>query len=244
MGIQNCGPSAGNIPTQAEYCFIKKGDDSHSIQDNNMRETAKLEVKIKGVSSGNAKVQLILYSDSERKNTLAGGGETESASCNSSTNEICFNKFFIVNYFFEKEQPIDFVITGSLNGRVRTTLPSILGSRGQTQNKPIEGISGATLEMKGFSYKVKQSATLYFKVNLNGKFSSKGLLYTIKSLGNIRKPQNTLLYKSEVINPKINPTGKIAFETSKIPDIYLAPDINYNENNVRKVFWTLISNSK
>lgn len=197
-----------------------------------MRETAKLEVKIKGVSSGNAKVQLILYSDSERKNTLAGGGETESASCNSSTNEICFNKFFIVNYFFEKEQPIDFVITGSLNGRVRTTLPSILGSRGQTQNKPIEGISGATLEMKGFSYKVKQSATLYFKVNLNGKFSSKGLLYTIKSLGNIRKPQNTLLYKSEVINPKINPTGKIAFETSKIPDIYLAPDINYNENNV------------
>ena len=232
MGIQNCGPAAGNIPTQAEYCFIKKGDDSHNIQDNNMRETAKLEVKIKGVSSGNAKVQLILYSDSERKNTLAGGGETESASCNSSTNEICFNKFFIVNYFFEKEQPIDFVITGSLNGRVRTTLPSILGSRGQTQNKPIEGISGATLEMKGFSYKVKQSATLYFKVNLNGKFSSKGLLYTIKSLGNIRKPQNTLLYKSEVINPKINPTGKIAFETSKIPDIYLAPDINYNENNV------------
>ena len=232
MGIQNCGPEAGNIPTKAEYYFIKKGDDSHNIQDNNMRETAKLEVKIKGVSSGNAKVQLILYSDSERKNTLAGGGETESASCNSSTNEICFNKFFIVNYFFEKEQPIDFVITGSLNGRVRTTLPSILGSRGQTQNKPIEGISGATLEMKGFSYKVKQSATLYFKVNLNGKFSSKGLLYTIKSLGNIRKPQNTLLYKSEVINPKINPTGKIAFETSKIPDIYLAPDINYNENNV------------
>jgi len=232
MGIQNCGPAGSNIPTQAEYCFIKKGDDSHSIQDNNMKETAKLEVKIKGVSSGNAKVQLILFSDSERKNTLAGGGETESASCNSSTNEISFNKFFIVNYFFEKEQPIDFVISGSLNGKVSTTLPSILGSRGQTLNKPIEGISGATLEMKGFSYKNSQSATLYFKVNLNGKFNSKGLLYTIKSLGNIRKPQNTLLYKSEVMNPKINPTGQITFATSNIPDIYLAPDINYNENNV------------
>ena len=86
--------------------------------------------------------------------------------------------------------------------------------------------------MKGFSYKNSQSATLYFKVNLNGKFNSKGLLYTIKSLGNIRKPQNTLLYKSEVMNPKINPTGQITFATSNIPDIYLAPDINYNENNV------------
>jgi hypothetical protein len=197
-----------------------------------MKETAKLEVKIKGVSSGNAKVRLILYSDSERKNTLAGGGETESASCDSSSNTISFNKFFIVNYFFEKEQPIDFVISGSFNGKVSTTLPSILGARGQTQNKPIDGIPDATLEMKGFSYKNNQSATLYFKVNLNGKFSQKGLMYTIKSLGNMRKPQNTLLYKSEIINPKLYNTGKIDFAISNIPDIYLAPDIKYNENSV------------
>jgi hypothetical protein len=197
-----------------------------------MKETAKLEVKIKGVSSGNAKVRLILYSDSERKNTLAGGGETESASCDSSSNTISFNKFFIVNYFFEKEQPIDFVISGSFNGKVSTTLPSILGARGQTQNKPIDGIPDATLEMKGFSYKNNQSATLHFKVNLNGKFSQKGLMYTIKSLGNMRKPQNTLLYKSEIINPKLYNTGKIDFAISNIPDIYLAPDIKYNENSV------------
>ena len=232
MGSQNCGCSKYNIPTQAEYFFITKEDNSHNIQDSNKRETAKLEVKIKGVSSGNAKVQLVLYSDSERKNNLAGGGETESASCDFSSNTINFNKCFIVNYFFEIEQPIDFFIIGSFNGKVSTTISSILGARGQTQNKPIDGIAGATLEMKGFSYKNIQSATLYFKVNLNGKFSQKGLMYTIKSLGSMSKPQNTLLYKSEIINPKLYNTGKITFATSKIPDLYLAPDIKYNENSV------------
>ncbi|MBO6244043.1 MAG: hypothetical protein J6O41_05725, partial [Clostridia bacterium] len=233
MGASNCCNKHGDhIPTRAEYYFIKNGDISYSIQNNDMRETAKLEVKIKGVFSGNAKVHLILYSDSERKNSLAGGGETESASCYSNTNEISFNKFFIVNYFFEKEQPIDFVISGSLNGKVSTTLSSILGARGQTQNRPIEGISGATLEIKGFSYKNSKSSSLYFKVNLNGKFNSKGLLYTIKSLGNMKKPKNILLYKSELINAKLNLTGKITFITPNIPDIYLDPDINYNENNV------------
>ena len=131
MGVSNCCNKHGDhIPTLAEYYFIKNGDISYSIQNNNMRETAKLEVKIKGVFSGNAKVHLILYSDSERKNSLAGGGETESASCYSNTNEISFNKYFIVIYFFEKEQPIDFVISGSLNGKVSTTMPSILGARG------------------------------------------------------------------------------------------------------------------
>jgi len=230
MGIQNCGPSK-NLSTNAEYCFNQKGFDISGQQDNDMNETAKIEVKINNISSGNCQVKLILYGDSQRKNIIPGGSETESASCNTTTNSISFNKFFIVKYYFEKEQPIDFVISGAINGKVSTSLPAIMGSRGQTQVKPIEG-SGASLEMKGFGYKIKQSATLNFNVNLNGKFNGKGLMYTIKSLGNTRRPQNTLLYKSEIINPKIQNTNSINFMKSSIPDIYLAPDIDYNGNNV------------
>ena len=71
--------------------------------------------------------------------------------------------------------------------------------------------------MYGFAYKNKQSSTFYFKVELDGIFNYKGINYTIKYLGNTNKPLNTLLYRSEVINPKFssNPSFKIA----KIPDI-------------------------
>ena len=228
MGLQNCG-SVQNLSTEAKYCFNKTALD---IQENDMKETAKLEVKITNISYGSCRVKLILYADSQRTVTLQGGGETETSNCDSSTNSISFEKFYILNYYFEKDQPIDFIISGSINGRVSTTLPSIIGSRGMTQVKQIEGGSGASLEIKGFAYKVKQTASLLFNVSLNGRFTERGLQYTIKSLGNASKPQNTLLYKSEIINAKYNNSGTINYAKSCIPDIYIAPDIDYNSNNV------------
>ena len=228
MGLQNCG-SVQSLPTEAKYCFNKTALD---IGENEMKETAKLEVKIKNISSGSCKVKLVLYADSRRTITLQGGGETESSSCNSSTDSISFEKFFILNYYFEKDQPLDFLISGSINGKVSTTLPSIIGSRGMVQTKQIEGGNGASLEIRGFAYKLKQTASLFFNVTLNGRFSERGIMYTIKYLGNASKPQNTLLYKSELINPKINNSGTITYTKSNIPDIYLAPDLDYNSNNV------------
>ena len=229
MGIENCG-TAKNIPLQAQYYFNQNQNqlDIGGNEINDMKELAKLEVKITNISSGKCSVRLILFSNSQRTATLPGGGDTETSDYNSSTNSISFNKFFIVNYFFEKEQPIDFIINGSINGKVSTTLPSIMGSRGQTLVRPIEGGSGASLEIRGFSYKNKQNASIIFNVNLNGNFAERGILYTIKYLGNMIKPQNSLLYKSEVINPKMN----YVFAKSTIPDIYLAPDIDYNSNSV------------
>ena len=228
MGLQNCGP-APNIPTEAKYCYNKNALD---IGENEMKETAKLEVKINNISYGSCRVKLILYADSKRTVTLQGGGETETSNCDSSTNSISFEKFFILNYYFEKDQPIDFIISGAINGKVSTTLPSIIGSRGMTQVREIEGGNGATLEMKGFAYKIKETATVSFNVTLNGLFKERGLNYTIKCLGNVTKPQNTLMYKSEVISPKTVHTGVITYTKSSIPDIYLAPDLDYNSNNV------------
>ena len=227
MGIKNCGP-AGNISTQEKYFFTQNQIDISGNQKDDMKEVAKLEVKITNISSGNCSVSLVLYSDSQRRNRIPGGGNTERGGCDSSTNTISFNQFFTVNYYFEREQPIDFIVSGSINGTVKTTLPSIMGSRGQTLKRPIEGGNGAYLEVRGFAFKNKQTASLYFNVSLNGRFSERGILYTIKYLGNINKPQNSLLYKSNIINPKMS----TLFSKANIPDIYLAPDIDYNSNNV------------
>lgn len=232
MGIENCRTNQ-NISTQAQYFFNQTQiDNGYNNNNDDMRELAKLEVRIINVSSGSCSVRLILYGDSERKTILPGGGDTETATYNSSTNSISFNKFYTVNYYFEKEQPIDFIISGTINGRIRTTLPNVMGARGQTLIKSIEGGSGASLEIKGFAFKSKQNASLFFGVNLNGSFSEKGIMYTIKYLGNMNKPQNSLLYKSEIINPKLFSD----FAKSTIPDIYLAPDADYNANNVEIEF--------
>ena len=229
MGFEQC-IAREKAPQGAKYFFGQVKYDINSGKDDEMKEKCKLEVKITNISSGNCKIGLVQYTDNTRKTILKNEGETESASANSSSKTIKFNKFYIINYFFEKEQQIDFFITGSINGKVSTTLPSIMGSRGQKLIKPIEGGSGEKLEINGLAYKNKQTSTFYFKIEVNGNLNNKGISYTIKCLGNINKPVNTLLYRSETLNPR---TSSISiFNISKIPDIYLAPDLNLDNNNI------------
>ena len=230
MGIENC-KSEEKVSVQPHYYFKQLEYDINSgSESSGMKELCKLEVKIENISSGNCQVRLVQYTDNTRKAILKNEGETEMASVDYNTNSIMFNKFYILNYFFEKEQPIDFIISGSINGKVSTTLPSIMGSRGQRLVKPIEGGGEAKLEMKGFAYKNKESCTYHVKVQANGNFSMKGVCYTIKSLGSASRPQNNMLYKSEVLNPKI--TRNLIFGMTRIPDLYLAPDQKLDTNNV------------
>ena len=230
MGIDNC-KTEEKVSVQPHYYFKQLEYDINSgSESSGMKELCKVEVKIENISSGNCKVGLVQYTDNTRKAILKNEGETEMASVDYNTNSIMFNKFYIMNYFFEKEQPIDFFISGSINGKVSTTLPSIMGSRGQRLVKPIEGGGEAKLEMKGFAYKNKESCTYHVKVQANGNFSMKGVCYTIKTLGSTSRPQNNMLYKSEVLNPKLQ--RNLVFGLTRIPDLYLAPDQKLDMNNV------------
>ena len=230
MGLQNC-KTVNDLSMKPHFYFKQREYDINSgKEDPGMKETCKVEVKINNISSGSCKVRLVQYTDSTRKVVLKNEGETEMASVDSQTNSIIFNKFYILNYFFEKEQPIDFIISGSINGKVSTTLPSIMGSRGQKLIKPIDGGGDSKLEMHGFSFKIKESSTYHFKVSLNGRFTLKGINYTIKYLGSTSRPQNSILYKSEIINPKI--TQSLVFGVTQIPDLYLAPDLKLDSNHV------------
>ena len=227
MGILICGTEK-EVKKNAEYFFHQTVYDINSGKNDEMKERCKLEVKINNISSGSCKVILNQYTDKLRKKILRKEGETETALVDSSTNSISFNKFFILDYYFEREQPIDFIITGSFEGKISTTLPSIMGARGQKLIAPIEGKENVQLEINGFAYKNKETSTFAFKVELNGNFNKKGINYTIKYLGTTSKPLNNLLYRSEVINPKI----LSFFSVSRIPDIYLTPDLNPETNNV------------
>ena len=137
--------------------------------------------------------------------------------------------FRSMEYFFENDQPIEFRITGSINGVVKTSLPSIMGSRGQTLNRQIEGTDGIILEVKGFSYKKNLTSTLNFNVSMNGNLYGKGLVYTVTAKGNQSHPQNQLLYRSELNTPLKN-VRNINFKLCSIPDIYISPDGKYESS--------------
>ena len=212
-----------DLPTEAQYFYTKF--DSYA-RDTQVKDTVKLEPKLKNIhGSQNCQVELIIFTDSSRTQSKSGG-RTEESTVNTSTNTINFQKFFIMEYFFEKDQPIEFRITGSVNGVVKTSLPNIMGSRGQTFNKQIEGTDGVILEVKGFSYKSKITSTLKIDVSVNGNLYGKGLMYTIKAKGSNSNPQNNMLYKSELNTPLKN-VKNINFKQCSVPDIYISSDGNY-----------------
>ena len=128
-----------NIPTDAQYYYTKF---DNYARDTQVRDTVKLVPKLKNIHGNlDCRVELIMFLDSSRTNSKSGG-QTEKGVIDSSTYIMNFQKFFIMEYYFEKDQPIEFRITGAINGTVKTSLPNIMGSRGQTLNKPIEGTDG------------------------------------------------------------------------------------------------------
>jgi hypothetical protein len=217
-----------NVPTDAQYFYTNF---DNYARDTQVRDTVKLVPKLKNIHGNqNCQVQLIIFLDSSRTNSKSGG-QTENGVIDSSTYIMNFQKFFIMEYYFEKDQPIEFRITGSINGTIKTSLPNIMGSRGQTLNKPIEGTDGVILEVKGFSYKTKLTSTLKVDVSMNGSLYGKGLMYSIKAKGNMSNPLNTMLYKSEVNSPLKN-VKNIRFKQCSIPDIYVSNDGNYETSLV------------
>ena len=234
MGSEPCDESK-DISPEAKYYFKNiENDMGFPKEDQDMQEECKLELKITDISSGKCKINLIQYTDNTRKIKLKDEEETEMASVSSSSNSIIFNKFFILNYYFEKEQPIDFNISGSINSTISTSLHSIMGSRGQKFIKVIKEGKKPKLEIQGFSYKNKQRSTFLIKVEINGNFKIKGINYFLKFLGSNNNKKNSILYKSEILNPRI--LTKMNFETCKIPDLYLAPDLNLDSNNIEISF--------
>ena len=150
---------------------------------------------IKNISDSNqCQIQLIIFTN-DSKTASKSGGITDLGTVDSSNNTMNFQKFFIMDYFFEKDQPIEFRITGTINGIVKTSLPSIMGARRQTFKKEIEGTDGVILEIKGYSYRKKLTSNLNVNVSMNGNLYGKNLLYVITAKGNNNHPQDQLIYR-------------------------------------------------
>ena len=191
-----------------------------------MEQRVSLICTLKNVdSSSEFKVELIIYSDNQRK-AFKSAGFTEKRGKNME-NIIAFEQFFAMPYFFERQQLLDFKIyNGSNSETIQTSLGSIMGSRKQTLVKKLQ--DGSDFQVQGKEIK-KSNKSLTFDINANGNFVGMGLSYTITNLGTQKNPSSTKLYDSEM---KTTKTNMVSFLRCTIPVMFLNPTGNAAENNV------------
>ena len=228
-----CGSTSSKIvpyiPMDKEAIYNFKTFNLFS-EDKSKRHKVKLVPSIKDIyENKNIKIQLVYFEDN-KKLIQKSEGETEFGTYDPQSNSIYFQKFFFIDYYFEKDIPIEFRISGDINATVYTSLPSIMGSRAQTLKKEIENTSN-TLEIKGISYKSKIISSLKFDLEVNGKLSEKTIRYCIYTLGNDITPIETQLYFSELRKCETKVFEK-KFKQCVIPDIFICPDDNYDTSKI------------
>ena len=217
MGANLC---ASDKASREPITYFKTLDQFSNFSESE-REKVKLTLSLKNIQdSSQYEVSLLIYSDKQRLN-FRNVSTTESASAKN--NEITFNQLLIMEYYFEKEQPLGFQIKGSFNETVQTTLGSIMGSRGQKLKKTLS--NNSILEISGQRLSDLKT-NLNFDVNVSGNLNGMGISFLIKYLGTQSNPLNNNIYRSEIANNKTN----ITFEKISIPTIALCPDGKFNEN--------------
>ena len=191
-----------------------------------MEQRVSLICSIKNVgTSGQAKVELIIYSDPQRK-AGKSAGFTETKQANESNN-IIFEKFFTMPYFFERQQLIDLKVTiGSKTELIQTSLGSIMGRRKQTLIKKLQ--DGTDFEVKGMEIK-KSNKIVGFDINISGNMVGMNISYSITNLGTELDPTATKLYDSELKSSKKS-ANNISFIRCNIPIMFLNTGKNSSNN--------------
>ena len=115
------------LPSKFEKTFI----DIEPFKNNN---NVKLEPRLLNIK-GNHSCQIKLKFLTEEN--LTKEEETEEGFVNEETETMSFQKFFMMKYQFEKNQQIEFKISGTIEAKIQTLLQNIMGGRDQTFKKSI-----------------------------------------------------------------------------------------------------------
>lgn len=179
------------IKRDAEYYFKQVNENQLDVD--NAKEKTQLVISLSQCCNLFIySVNLLTYSTANRAvGNLGGTTESKTAS----QLQIKFDKFFIMEYYFEKEQPIGFeVCINNSKSLVKTTLGKIMGSRGQVFNSTLP--SGETISVQGKSL-MNSSYVAYFDISIMGALNNNDYYFVIKDMGTQNRPSNNLLYKSE-----------------------------------------------
>ena len=182
------------IPKDPEYIIPQLDEWKRYLIDRQVN--VKLEPKILNIDSKNScQIELIIFTNKE-KTSFKKGGITENGTVDPENNIMNFSKFFIMDYLFEKEQPIEFIITGSIEARIRTSLAYLMGSKGHIFHKKIKEDDDMILEIQGYSYDKKLISTLNINISMKGELKKKD--YAMKYMLRAQKKINKIYYYIKV----------------------------------------------
>jgi len=160
-------------------------------------------------------VELIANIDTEKKSHKSLG-LTEKKS---GEDNIKFDQFFTIPYFFEKQQNLEFIIyKGNKKEIIETTLGNIIGSIKNTFTRKLK--NGLEIQVIGKEIK-KSNKLIEFNIKIKSNSINKKIAYSITNLGTTSEPENKKLYESETIN--IKPNKEMKFNPCLIPFILLNP---------------------
>ena len=197
-------------------------DNIEPFKDNN---NVKLEPRLLNIKENHfCRIKLNIFTDGN----YIKKGETEKGFVDPETEIMSFQKFFMMKYQFEKNQPIEFEITGTIEAKIQTNLQNIIGGREQTFKKTIKEADDVILEIKGFSYKNEKISILNIDISMNGNIENTGLIYKI--IDKKDKEHEMILYRSEGIKP-IKTEKEINYIRCEIPDINICKKQDNEKDN-------------
>ena len=204
-----------NVPLEKKVFWIQ--NQSSIIIQNEAKEKARLRLSIINPSL-NRDYKVSLTAFTQKSQSIFLGSTTQITA--TSPQNLDFHETFILDYYFEKQQRINFQIQyGSSYKTIETTLGSIMGSRKQIFTEQF-GNSGETLLICGDTLK-DHNIEIEFKVKAQ---CDKSLYFLIKAHGSIGQNVLMPLYKSEVIRP----INEQSYESVKIPYMYIGSTNEYS----------------
>ena len=223
-----------NKKNEAKYYFNNVQDEMNiknklgpqNDQNDEMDQRVNLICTLKNVDTNDDyKVELLMHLDTQRQASKSAGFTEERKKDNS--NNIFFEQFFSMPYYFEKQQLLEFKVYHDTNfEQIQTSLGSIMGSRKQTLIKKLS--DGCDFQVHGREIK-KSNKLLDIKISAKGNFKGKPLKYSITNLGTKENPGSIKLYDSEI---KKSREKIINFGKCIIPVMFLNTSGKAEENNV------------
>ena len=210
------------IPKVGEKNFSDKID---YFKENNIIQ---LKLRLLNVKKNiSCQIKLNIFTNKE-KTKYKEIETTKKGTLNKEKEVMIFKKVFVLEFFFEKEQFIEFEIIGNITAKIQTSLHNIMGSRDQTLKKIIEDKDEIYFEVKAISVEKELISILNINIYVEGDLSGKAILYEIDKKENNKKEN---LYKSEGIRGNII-EKKIKFKLLRLPDIFICDKENKEKSQI------------
>lgn len=205
------------VQEQAESYYKNLGTSDQIPSSSSPKSQIQIQIAIRGAELGPNYSVKACFTQDQVSSLDIGTTNPKQADQNGNVN---FDMSFILDYYFEKQQPITFYVNKDTQSfTVNSTVGNIMGSRGQLLLKDI--IPGISQEKLAVSATTLKNINTSVALDVSAVFDIPGvrMFFVIKKPKNMRESEYISVYKSEV--REVSNNGSYIFDKIKIPSSIL-----------------------